>query len=383
MKPRVIQNIEVFPVHVPVTRTFNFASGSAGAQGSLARLVFVKVTDSEGCHGWGEGRPHPQWSYETPESVVSTLRNYLAPAVLGLDVWDRHGLHAKMHAAVGRGPSTGMPVAKAALDIAVHDLCARAAGLPLRAFLGGSAEKTEIPLSWTVAVKSPAEVGEDVAAARGEGFAHFNFKVGVGPKQDEELAKAARAHVPADSFLWMDANQGVEFPRAVRLARMLEEQGASVLEQPLPADQMHQMRRLRSQTSLPLAVDESSVSPGDYFAHAAEGLVDYFVLKLTRTGGIWPTLLQLGTALSAGHGLLVSGLSDSMVTKLAACQVAAAFGFAGPAALNGSQFLDDAVLFPGKNRVERRGTVHLDETPGLGIEPDESALRAHAWKVDY
>lgn len=273
-------------------------------------------------------------------------------------------------------------VAKAALDIAVHDLCARASGLPLRAFLGGSSEKTEVALSWTVAVKSPAEVGDDVAAGRSEGFAHFNFKVGVSLKQDEELVRAARTHVPADSFLWMDANQGVEFTRAVRLARVLEEHAVNVLEQPLAADQMHQMRHLRSQTAIPLAVDESSVSPGDYFAHAAEGLVDYFVLKLTRTGGIWPTLLQLGTATSAGHGLLVSGLSDSMVTKLAACQVAAAFGFTGPAALNGSQFLDDSVLFPTKSAVERRGIVHLDTSPGLGIEPDENALRAHAWKTD-
>jgi len=382
MKPRVIENIEVFPVNIPVTRTFSFASGSAGARGSMVRLVFVKVTDSEGCHGWGEGRPSPQWSYETPESLVFTLRNHLAPAVLGMEIWERRKLHVRMHAAVGRGPSTGMPVAKAALDIAVHDLCARAAGLPLRAFLGGSAEKAEVALSWTVAVKSPAEAGEDIAAARAKGFAHFNFKIGVSPRQDEELAKVARAHVPAESFLWADGNQGVEFPHAARLARVLEEQGASVMEQPLPADQMHQMRRLRSQTSIPLAVDESSVSPGDYFAYAAEGLVDYFVLKLTRTGGIWPTLLQLGVAGSAGHGLLVSGLTDSMITKLAACQVAAAFGSAGPAALNGSQFMDDSMLFPVKHRIEQNGSVHLDETPGLGIEPDEGALRVHAWKPE-
>jgi L-alanine-DL-glutamate epimerase-like enolase superfamily enzyme len=110
--------------------------------------------------------------------------------------------------------------------------------------------------------------------------------------------------------------------------------------------------------------------------------VDYFVLKLTRTGGIWPSLLQLGVALSAGHGLLVSGLSDSMVTKLAACQVAAAFGSETPAALNGSQFMDDSLLFPTKPKIEHGGSVHLDETPGLGIEPDESALRAQAWKAE-
>jgi len=379
MKARTLAKIEVFPVHVPVTRTFNFASGSAGAKGSMARLIIVKVTDSEGCHGWGEGRPHPQWSYETAESVVGTLRNYLIPAVLGADIWDRRGIHVRMHQAVGRGPSTGMPIAKAALDMALHDLCARASGTPLRAFLGGSSESVDMPLSWTVALKEIEEIAEDVASAGREGFAHFNFKVGVSPRHDEELVKAARAAVPAGSFLWMDANQGVEFPQAVRLARLLEEYRVDVLEQPLAADQLHQMRRLRAQTAIPLAVDESSVSPGDYYTYASEGLVDYFVLKLTRTGGIWPSLLQLGVASSAGHGLLVSGLSDGMLTKVAACQVAATFGFTGPSALNGSQFMDDSALFPDKPAVEHGGSIHLGPKPGIGIEPDEAALRENAW----
>ncbi|MBA4117228.1 MAG: mandelate racemase, partial [Rubrobacter sp.] len=62
---RTIREIEVFPALLPVLKTFSFASGSAGSAGGTAPHVFVKVTDSEGEVGWGEGRPMPQWSYET------------------------------------------------------------------------------------------------------------------------------------------------------------------------------------------------------------------------------------------------------------------------------------------------------------------------------
>src|SRR5438045_7217273 len=115
---RAIQRIEVFPIRLPVSNTFLFASGSAGKAGESAAFVLVRVTDSEGEIGWGEGRPMPQWSYETQETVTTTLRTYLAPAVLGLQVTDHWGLHQRMQRAIGRGPSTGQPIARAALDMA-------------------------------------------------------------------------------------------------------------------------------------------------------------------------------------------------------------------------------------------------------------------------
>ncbi|MER3404700.1 MAG: mandelate racemase, partial [Chloroflexota bacterium] len=94
---RRIARVEVFPVRLPVIRTFTFASGTAGAAGSTAPHVFVRVLDSEGLVGWGEGRPVPQWSYETLESVTTTIRSYVGPAVIGLPVTDRWGLHQAMH----------------------------------------------------------------------------------------------------------------------------------------------------------------------------------------------------------------------------------------------------------------------------------------------
>jgi L-alanine-DL-glutamate epimerase-like enolase superfamily enzyme len=369
---RRIESIEVFPILLPVIETFQFASGSAGAE---APHVFVKVTDTEGEVGWGEGRPVPQWSYETLQTVETTIRDHLAPALLGLPVADRWGLHRRMQATIGRGPSTGQPIAKAALDLAVHDLCARVAGMSLRTFLGGGDERASVQLSYTLTGHDAAAVGEEVASAREAGFRHFNFKAALASGVDHEVAGAVREAAGPEAFVWADANQGYSLHQAREAAPRFAAAGVDVLEQPLPADRMHLMRELRKSVRIPLAVDESSVSPADFFAHAAEGLVDYLVVKVTRSGGVWPTLAQISVAEAAGLPLLVSGLTDGLLTRLAVCQVAAVFGYAGPAALNGSQFTDESALFPSKADVESGGTVHLPVGPGIGVRPDEEALR--------
>ena len=371
---RRIESIEIFPVLLPVIETFQFASGSAGAAGGKAPHVFVKATDSEGEVGWGEGRPVPQWSYETLETVETTIRDHLAPALLGLPVADRWGLHRRMRATIGRGPSTGQPIAKAAIDLAIHDLCGKVAGMSLRTFLGGGDERDFVELSYTVTGHDATAVGEEVTAAREAGFRHFNFKAALASGADPEVAGAVREAAGPEAFVWADANQGYKLHQAREAAPRLAAAGVDVLEQPLPADRMHLMRQLRKSVRIPLAVDESSVSPADFFAHAADGLVDYLVVKATRSGGVWPTLAQISVAEAAGLPVLVSGLTDGLLTKLAVCQVAAAFGCSGPAALNGSQFTDESALFPNKADVESGGIVHLPAEPGIGVRPDEDAL---------
>jgi L-alanine-DL-glutamate epimerase-like enolase superfamily enzyme len=371
---RTIREVRVHSVGVPVTATFRFASGSAGSAGDRAPLVLVQVLDSDGCYGWGEGRPMPQWAYETRETVIAAIRHHLGPAVVGVPVTDRWELHRRMHAAIGRGPSTGLPVAKAIVDMAVHDLCARAAGLPLRCLLGGGSERRRVALSYTLTGHDPGAAREEVAAARAAGFRNVNFKVAVEPRTDTAVAAAVRESAGAAAFVWADANQGLTMPRALALVPGLADAGVDLLEQPFAADQAHLLRALRPHCPLPLAVDESSVSPGDLFAHAAGGLVDYLVLKLTRSGGIWPSLAQLRVAEAAGLPFVTSGLTDGLLTRLAGCQVAAAFGSTGPAALNGGQFLDESALYPGRVEVESMGEIRLPDVPGIGVEPDPHGL---------
>lgn len=373
-----IRQIDIFPIGLRVTRGFSFASGSAGTAGATAPMVVVKAIDTDGAVGWGMARPMPQWSYETIQTVVSTLRDHLVPAVLGIDSWDRSTLHRRMQATIGRGPSAGQPVAKAALDLAVHDLCARRAGLPLRCLFGGGPEPVSLPLSWTCTAHRAEDVAPDIENGLQAGLRHFNFKAAVAPATDIAVARAIRQLAPPEAFVWADCNQGFQLPDAVRVANVFEELGVDLLEQPFPADQPHLMEALRSRTRLPLAVDEAGVSPGDFFDYARHGLVDYLVLKVTRTPGLWPSWQQAATAAAMGLPSVVSGLTDGLLTKLAAAQLGAAAGVQRPLALNGSQFLDESALFPNLAQHEHSGCVHLSSAPGLGLEPDERALHSLA-----
>jgi L-alanine-DL-glutamate epimerase-like enolase superfamily enzyme len=372
-----IKSVEVFPVGVRVKSTFTFASGSAGGAGDEAILVYVRILDDDGVVGWGECRPIRQWSYETPESAVTTIRRYLAPAVIGHDISDRAGLHAKMNAAIGRGTSTGHPIAKSALDLAVHDLAAKRAGLPLREFLGGSRERRDLAVSFTITGHDADQAKQQMQAGQAEGFRHFNFKAAVQPETDIAVAKILKETIASGGFLWSDANQGFDLAGAKYVARAFEDIGVGILEQPLPADQFSGMTELRRATRIALAVDEASVSPGDFLNHVVAGLVDYLIIKVTRSGGLWPSLQQIAIAQAAGLPMLVSGLTDGLLTKLAACQLASVFGIEGPVALNGSQFIDETGLYPAKSEVERGGNVRLNDAPGIGVEPDLDYLKKH------
>ncbi len=372
-----VSKIDVFPLRLPIKKLFTFASGSAGKVKEGAPHVLVKVTDSDGVVGWGEGRPVPGWSCETLETVTTTLRNYLAPAVLGLQRDDRWKLHQTFHRVLGRGPSDGQPIARAALDMAIHDAAAKASGKTLRAYLGGGDDRCTLPLSFTMLAHNAAQAREEMAEAQAAGFLHYNFKAGWSPQQDIAVAEVARELGGADAFVWADANQGLKPATMRATANGLLQAGANVLEQPVAADQFRLMQALRASTSIPLAVDEASVGPSDFLRHVEAGLVDYLVVKVTRSGGLWPSAQQLAIAQAAGLDFLVSGLTDGLLTKLAAAQLAAAYGYAGPLALNGSQFTDEEALFPQKAELESQGHLHLNDQPGLGATPDETALSSY------
>ena len=105
---------------------------------------------------------------------MNTLRGYLAPAVSDVGIWDAQGFERRMCVAVGRGPSTGQPVAKSALDTALWDLHAKAAGVPLHCLLGGSSTHAPLRLSWTCTAHTAAEMRHNIAAGKAEGFTDFN-----------------------------------------------------------------------------------------------------------------------------------------------------------------------------------------------------------------
>ena len=324
--------------------------------------VVVRVTDDAGRQGCGQAVPVETWTYETAETVASTLEHYLAPAVLGADPADLAGVHARMERAIRPSFSVGQPLAKAAIDLACHDLWGKQAGRPVFALLG-KRSVAEIKLSWTINAAAIDAARAQMEQGRAAGYDSFNVKLGPPQSQDHDraLIRAVREFSP-QGFHWADANTGFDLAAAQRAARELADAGFRALESPLPPNRIRDYQALRKLGALPILMDEGIVSPVEAGEFAALGMYDGIAMKVARCGGLWPAF-QITQVLEDQDLLLFgSGLTDPGLSLAASLHLFAAGGLERPAALNGPQFLQAPGLRP------RGDLLAVPNGPGLGIE---------------
>jgi L-alanine-DL-glutamate epimerase-like enolase superfamily enzyme len=369
MKMRIAK-VESFPIRYPVIGRFKFFEGPAG-QPSGRPAVVVKITADNGAVGWGQSVPIPRWSYETLETVRSTLTAYLAPELVGRDPFDNEGIHAAMNQAIAPSFSTGQPMCKAGVDLALFDLTGKLLKQPA-AQRWNRKGRDRLTLSWTLNPRTLDEVERLVAQGRARGYQHFNVKVAPDPAFDLELCRLVKRLVP-DGFLWADANGGYDEETALAVAPKLAEIGVPVLEQPLPANRLTGYRRLRKQGALPIIMDEGVVSSVELEEFIKLELLDGVAMKPARCGGLTEARRQIETVQRAGLMFLGSGLTDPDLSLAASLALYGAYDLKYPAALNGPQFLSGSIL---KRPFEvKNGEVAVPTAPGLGVEVDETKLR--------
>jgi muconate cycloisomerase len=368
----MIKRVETFTVGLPAVRDFAVAGGAVTSGGRPATRVLVKVTADDAV-GWGEATPIPSWTYETTESIVSTIENYLAPAAVGRPLWDLDGLVRTFDRTISRGFSIGMPLARAAVDVACHDALARSRGLSL-AQLWGRRRRDTIELAWIVAGRTPLAVADSVAEGRSLGYRHVKVKLGLHDERaDVAIVRAVRAAAP-DAVLWVDANQAYTVDAALRVARQLSELDLAVFEQPVPANDIVGLRRLRSASPIPIAVDESLRHPTDLATFVRLEAIDVAVAKVQRCGGLTLALRQCQLAEDCGVPVMGSGLTESDIGLAASLHLFAAFGVDTPVDLNGRQFLTSPYATDPVIEVAD-GVATVPTGPGLGIGVDEEVVR--------
>jgi L-alanine-DL-glutamate epimerase-like enolase superfamily enzyme len=368
---RIVQ-VEIGRFDYAVAGEFKFFP--PGPDGRVRRpSVLVRLTDADGRVGWGQSVPVPAWTYETVESVLTTLEFHLARVALGRDPADFAGLHAAMNAAIRPAFSVGQPLCKAALDLACHDLAGRQRGVAAwRLFGPPAAARDELTLSWTVASPDSAVIERQLEEGRARGYRNFNIKVGYPQTADYDLALARRVRAFAPGgFLWADANTGYTPAEALAIAPRLREAGVDVLESPLPPTQIRGYQALRRQGALPILVDEGILAPEVAAEFIALEMMDGIAMKPARNAGLWPSV-QIANLLR-GHGLMIlgSGLTDPDFSLAGAAHLFAWSGLDRPCALNGPQFLADSLV--GAELAPRADVLAVPTAPGLGLTPDSRA----------
>jgi L-alanine-DL-glutamate epimerase-like enolase superfamily enzyme len=264
-----------------------------------------------------------------------------------------------------------MPISRAGLDVALHDLAGKLQGQSL-AQMWGRPRGGPVMLNWTISVRSLEELEAQIETAFERGYRHFNVKIGPDPKFDVQMARRIRQLAP-ESFLWVDANGGYDLATALDLAPKLADAGVDVMESPLRPNRISGYQALKRQGALPITMDEGVVSPVEAEEFIRLKMVDGLTVKVSRAGGLFSAKRQIELALDAGLFWLGSGLTDPDISLAASLALFGTFSPDKPAALNGPQFLTTDVLATPLG-IER-DIARLPDGPGLGVDVDESKLR--------
>lgn len=353
-----IVRAEIFAINLPMKRPFIVSYQRYDTMPSVALALH---TDTGLC-GWGESVPDEHVTGETLSSVVAALEELLLPAVLGVDPRRIREVHERMDRVL-----LGNGAAKAAVDIACHDVAARAADMPLHLYLGGR-ELADPQMAKVISILPPEEVAAQAVAAAEEGFTHFKLKLGSGPI-DEDIARAAAAReaLGSNAHIKVDANQGWgSVARARRAIAQLERFDLDWIEQPIRADNLDGFRELRAHTSIPLMADESVVGVSHVRQLIRESSVDYVNLKLMKHGGIWPTARLATQAAAGGMSAQIGSMLESSIASAAGYQLALAHPDIHSTELSGPLWMSAE---PGDLQYDPP-FVRITDAPGLGINVD-------------
>ena len=265
-------------------------------------VVVVRVTGEDGTVGIGEsGCTGVTFDAHDPVLQVAGVK-MLAPLLLGADAASPASVHRLMGTAL-----VGHPYVKSPIDIAVWDLAARSAGVPLWKLVGGD-EAGSTPLYRPVQGATPEACRAKTHERLAQGYRRLQVKVGDDPLKDAQRVLAVREEAGPDVVIYADANCGFSLSSARRFVRELGIGGAGIyLEQPCPT--LTDCAALRESWAGPMVMDENITSLSALLEAHRLGVADGVTVKLTRIGGITPARLIRDVAVELGIAVTVEDAS--------------------------------------------------------------------------
>src|SRR5262245_16369704 len=346
----------------------------AGEEIRRADNVLVRIEADDGQAGWGEAAAAPTMTGETVASMLSAV-HYLAPALVDRDVADIAGamkaMDGRMYANHG---------AKAAIEIAMHDLLGRATGRPVHALLGNK-RRSRLALISPVGGGDRAGDLHDAAMKKARGFTSFKIKVGVGtPARDAARTRAICGVLGGGCLISADANQGFATDEAIAFVRAVAGAGLDFLEQPVASDDLGGMAAVAAAANgIAIGADEGIHHQRDIVRHHEHG-VRGVSLKSIKLGGIGSVVDAARLADDLAMKVNVScKTGESSVGCAAALHIASVIpNVAWGLTLTHSALAEDVTGMP--IRIDR-GFAEVLDRPGLGIDVDEDRVRRHQVEV--
>lgn len=324
--------------------------------------VVVQVTDSDGVVGWGEAPQVWQVTGESLAGAEACIAGPLAAVVTGRDADDWAETCRAVAGAVAANHG-----AKAAVDVALHDLAARRRGVSLSVFLGGTSLRVATDV--TLPAGEPAALADAAASRVAEGFTVLKLKVGTDAATDVERIRAVRAAVHSEDVrIRLDANQGWTAREAVRVISALEDAGLDIelVEQPLPAADLDGMAWVTARVGTPVMADESVYGVRDLVEVIRRRSADLVNVKLAKCGGLAVARTLLEVARAHGVGTVVGSMMETHIGVGAAASLVAAYPTTAVSDLDAAWWASSAPVVGGL--TYDKAVVVLPDAPGLGVE---------------
>jgi L-alanine-DL-glutamate epimerase-like enolase superfamily enzyme len=356
-----IQRIEVYTVTLRYREPFRIAQVAS----TESRNVILKIVTDYDVVGWGESSPSKRVTGETPETVVKTL-DKIAPELIG-----ECPLRIERDVELMDSIVEDNPAAKAAVDAALHDILGKTVHKPLFMLIGGY--RTEVMTDITLSIKSPREMAKDAARAVKKGFRALKVKVGVNPAEDVERVKKIREAVGNETELRVDANQGWTVRQATEVLDKMERFKIQFAEQPVLAEDLKGLKRIRENSPIPIMADESAHSPEDALRLIEAEAVDMINIKLMKSGGILKGKKIASVAEAAGVPCMIGCMGESEIGIAAGAHLAAGVRNIQYADLDSDILLKDKLVKSGGAKIKGSMRTFSREC-GLGIKEIDDRL---------
>ena len=371
-----IKIIEPIAVGLPMKKPVQMA----GETVARADNVLLRIEADNGVVGWGEAASAPTMTGETTASMMAAVA-HMTPILLKRPADDFAGISAAMDAAM-----YGNSGAKAAIEIALHDLVGRATGRPLHALFGPNL-RARMPVLAVVGSDNAEADRREAEARYAAGYRAFKIKVGLGsPEADAQRTRlvcaALKAHGSANGvangvecLVSSDANQGYDGEGALRYIRAIADSGLDFFEQPVAAHDLDGMARVAAAVpAIRIGADEGIHSAGDIARHHERNAARGASLKAIKLGGLRALFEAARLCDRLGMSLNIScKTGESSVASAAAAHIAAVVpSLAWGLTVTNPALAEDVVTAP---LEVVNGYVAVPDGPGLGIEVDERRVR--------
>lgn len=350
--------------HVPLTSHETYFMADGKVCETVETVVLRVDTDSDIC-GWGETCPIPHYLPAYARGVAPALQELL-PVLIGADALGPEAVMAAVDKHL-----LGHVYAKSALDIALWDITAKAAELPLYVLLGGR-RQSDMPLYHSITCTAPDRMTQIAREAQSEGITQFQVKLGVDNDWQADVARLTevRRAVGDGPLVYGDWNCGASQLEASRVGRAVSHLDI-MLEQPCTT--LAECAVVRTASGLPMKIDEAAHDLPSLLEAHRRGVLDAVALKLSKFGGLSKTRQARDLCLHLGAKLCVEDTWGSDICTAALLHLGATT--ATDRLLNVcdlSGYVSPRLDPNGPVRVA--GRISAPQGHGLGVSPDLDLL---------